>query len=469
MGTDAFLTGESEIAVGALRRAPLSHFRWVMLALLFAATSINYLDRQILSLLKPLLDQELHWTNAQFGWVNGLFQGAYALGLLAFGRFIDRHGTRLGYAVSIAAWSLAAMGHALAGSVAGFAAWRMALGIGEGGNFPAAIATVARWFPAAERPLATSLFNAGANVGAMAAPALVPWVAVTWGWRAPFVGAGVAGLVWIGWWWWLTSWPDGRSCGVNASGMERSSPTHERFLGDESHGDGFHSTDPGADARVAAAATPTWGSLLRMRAAWGFIVAKLLTDPVWWFFLIWLPGYFHEVHHLDLKGSAPLLVSLYAGVTALSVGGGWCAGRLARAGWSVTATRKLCLAVAALAVLPIVMVREVQDPWAAVALIGLAGGAHQAWSATLYTTVADVFPRRAVATVVGMGSMAGAVGGMLFPILTGILLDRYQATGAIGTGYAILFSVCAGAYVVAFVANHLLVPRFVPAQIGGEN
>lgn len=418
-------------------------FRWVICALLFGATTINYIDRQILSLLKPVFEKEMGWTNEQFGYLNSLFQGAYALSLLGFGWFIDRYGTKLGYAVSIASWSVAAAGHALASTFGGFAAWRVALGLGEGGNFPAAVKTVAQWFPARERPVATTLFNSGANVGALVAPATIPFIAAAWGWQWAFIIAGALGLLWIIAWWAFYSAPrDSRFANAaECDHIEAGSPT------------------------VANETPIPWLSLLGQRGAWSFIVAKLLTDPVWWFFLIWLPGYFHDVYGTDIKGSAPMLVTLYGIVTVLSIAGGWLSGRLAALGWSVTATRKASMALFACCVLPILLVPRFHDPWIAVALIGLAGAAHQAWSATIFTTVSDLFPKRAVASVVGMGGMAGALGGMAFPIVTGLLLDHYKAAGSIAAGYDVLFYGCSSAYLVAFALNHLLAPRFEPVEL----
>lgn len=415
------------------------HYRWIICALLFLATTINYVDRQILSLLKPILDEQLKWSNAQFGLVNSAFQGAYALGLLAFGWFIDRYGTRIGYATSIAAWSLAALGHALVASVGGFVIARICLGLGEGGNFPSAIKVVAQWFPKRERAFATSIFNSGANVGAILAPAVVPWIAFRWSWRAAFVLAGLAGLCWLTLWLPLYGAPD-RKCA-----SEELTHIHQ-------------------DAEEAIGARIPWSRLLRYRQTWSFIAAKFLTDPVWWFFLIWLPDYFKQTRGLDIKKSWLHLVSIYTIVTVLSIAGGWITGYLAKSGWSMTRARKTTMFFFALCVLPIVFASGAGN-WTAVLLIGLAGAAHQAWSANLYTTVSDMFPQSAVASIIGLGSTAGALGGMLFPVLTGLLLDSFKAAGNIRGGYALLFAFCAGAYLVAFGVNHMLARRFEPVPI----
>ena len=422
----------------------VGRYRWVICSLLFLATTINYMDRQILSLLKPILDDKLHWTNQQFGQVNSAFQAAYAVGLLLFGAFIDRFGSRIGYAVSIAAWSLAAIGHSAVGSISGFMMARVALGLGEGGNFPSSIKAVALWFPKRERALATALFNGGANVGAIIAPAVVPVLALTFGWQMPFVVMGVAGLGWLLLWLPLYNDPDK---------VARVSPAERDHI----------AADTAADGDATAERLP-WRSLLRYRQTWSFIVAKFITDPVWWFFLIWLPTYFKSTRDLDIKSSWVLLVSIYSLITVLSIAGGWLTGVLAHSRLGVGRARKTAMLIFASCVVPILFVTRTST-WGSVLLIGIAGAAHQAWSANLFTTVSDMFPKRAVASVVGIGGMAGSVGGILFPIYTGKLLDRFQVAGNITAGYATLFGICSTAYLVAFALNHLLAPRFVPIDI----
>jgi ACS family hexuronate transporter-like MFS transporter len=422
----------------------VGRYRWLVCALLFCATTVNYMDRQILSLLKPILDGELRWTNAEFGMINAAFQAAYALGLLGFGALIDRIGTKLGYAISIAAWSLAALSHALVGSVNGFFAARFALGLGEGGNFPSAIKAVALWFPPRERAYATALFNSGSNVGAIIAPAVVPWLAFSFGWRSAFVAAGIAGLLWIAFWLPLYDVPE-KIARLGA--------------GERAH---IHSQDGPASPSVDGAPI-RWLEILRHRQAWAFIAAKFLTDPVWWFFLIWLPDYFKKTRGLSIKESWVHLVTIYAIVTVLSILGGWLSGFLTGRGMSVSRARKTALFTFACTVLPILGVTHVGN-WAAVVLIGLAGASHQAWSANLFTSASDLFPKRAVASVVGLGSMAGSLGGILFPIFSGRLLDRFAAAGDVTAGYALLFAICGSAYLVAFGVNHLLAPTFEPVR-----
>ena len=422
--------------------AKTGNYRWTICTLLFLATTINYVDRQILSLVKPILDVELGWSNEEFGIVNAVFQGAYGFGLLFFGWFVDRYGSKVGYAVSIVAWSLAAMGHSVVSTVTGFMIARASLGVSEGGNFPSAIKATAQWFPKRERAYATSIFNAGTNVGAIVAPALVPWIAYTWGWQMAFVVAGIAGLLWLFLWIPLYDRPE-KSKRLKAAERE--------FI--ESDREELNETQK-----------VSWLRLLRYRQTWSFIVAKFMTDPVWWFFLIWLPDYFKKTRNLDIKESWIHLVTIYVIVTILSIFGGWVIGYLNKQGWSITRARKTGMFVFALCVIPIFLVAELGE-WGAVLLIGLAGSAHQAWSANLYTTVSDMFPKKAVASVIGIGGMAGATGGMLFPIFSGRLLDNFTATGNVTAGYTVLFTICAFAYVITFIFHHLLAPKFETFQL----
>ena len=423
----------------------IARFRWIIVGLLFLATTINYIDRQILALLKPLLDTELGWSNEQYGNVNSAFQAAYAISYVAFGWFIDRVGIKLGYTVSIVCWSLAAMGHSFVGSVRGFFLARIALGTGEGGNFPACIKTAACWFPQRERAFAATLFNSGTNVAPLIAPAIVPWIAQNYGWHMCFIVAGVAGFVWLSLWLPLFQ---------NQPGQSRFVSPAEREL-----------IESDRQPTTADGATISWGRLFGLRQTWAILIAKFLTDPVWWFFLIWLPDFFKKTRGLDLKGSWLHLVAIYAIATALSLCGGWFSGHLIARGWPITRARKTAMFVFSLLVIPVVFAPQTNE-WLAVFLIGLAGAAHQAWSATIYATTSDMFPKRTIAAISGIAGMAGAVGGMLFPKFTGMLLDHYKLTaGGETAGYTILFILCGSAYVVAFAFNHLLAPRFEQIQI----
>ncbi len=426
--------------------AHVGNVRWIICTLLFFATTINYIDRQILALIKEFLDRDLGWTNEQFGLVNSAFQGAYAVGLLAFGWFVDRYGTKIGYGVSIVMWSVAAMAHALVGSVGGFFAARVALGVSEGGNFPSAIKAVALWFPKRERAFATAIFNSGANVGAIIAPAVIPIIAFTLGWRWAFIFAGIAGLLWMLFWIPLYEIPE----------------RHKRLSAAE-----LELIRSDKDADTSNEAPIGWIRSLRYPQTWSFVVAKFMTDPVWWFFLIWLPDYFKSTRGLDIKHSWLHLVTIYGIVTVLSIAGGWVTGYLTGRGWSVTRARKTGMFLFALCVLPVLAATKVGD-WPAVLIIGLAASAHQAWSANLYTTVSDMFEKKDVGTIVGLGGMAGSIGGILFPWISGRILDRYHALGDVTHGYAILFAICAFAYLAAFAIHHLLAPKFEPFHPAGS-
>lgn len=428
----------SHATVGSDATSKVGHYRWVICSLLFLATTINYVDRQILALIKEMLDAELGWTNEQFGMVNSAFQGAYAVGLLTFGWFVDRFGTKIGYAVSLTLWSLAAIGHAAVGSVRGFFVARLGLGFSEGGNFPSAIKAVALWFPKKERAFATALFNSGTNVGAIVAPAIIPAIAFAFGWRAAFICAGAVGFLWLLLWLPFYDVPE-RHPRISKSELAYvQSDRDEAGTGGEPMG---------------------WGRALRLPQTWSFIVAKFMTDPVWWFFLIWLPDFFKKTRGLDIRHSWVHLVTIYSIVTVLSVAGGWLPGYLNRCGWSVTRARKTGMFLYALCVLPILGATRVGE-WPAVLLIGLAGSAHQAWSANLFTTVSDMFAKKDVGTIVGIGGMAGSVGGILFPWFSGWLLDRFPAS----QGYGILFAICASVYLIAFAIHHLLAPSFTPLE-----
>lgn len=420
--------------------APLGGYRWVVCALLFFATTVNYVDRQILALIKEFLDAELGWSNEQFGLVNSAFAGAYAVGLLVFGWLVDRYGTKIGYAVSIAMWSTAALSHALVGSVAGFFAVRIFLGVSEGGNFPSAIKAVALWFPRKERALATAIFNSGTNVGALIAPLTIPAIALTLGWRWAFVFAGIAGFLWLLAWIPLYEVP--------ARSRRLGRPELEYINSD------VETQGPEGGAPMGAVRA------LRLRQTWSFIMGKFLTDPIWWFFLIWLPDYFRRTRGLDIKHSWIHIVTIYGIVTVLGVTGGWFTGYLTGLGWTVTRARKTGMLLFAFLVLPILAVTKVGD-WSAVLILGLAASAHQAWSANLFTTVSDMFPKRDVGTVVGLGGMAGSISGMLFPWFSGWILDHFNAT----QGYAFLFAICGFAYLIAFAVHHALAPRFEPIPI----
>lgn len=408
--------------------ARVGHYRWVICALLFFATTINYLDRQVLGLLATPLQKELGWSESDYGWITAAFTGAYAIGLLGVGRLMDWLGTRQGFSLSVICWSVAAMGHALASSVFGFIVARFSLGLSEAGNFPGAIKTVAEWFPKKERALATGIFNSGSNVGAILAPLLVPWIALNYGWRWAFIITGAIGFVWLIFWLALYRRPE----------------EHPRLSQAELDYIRSDQAEPLTPIR--------WSRLLPHRQTWAFALGKFFTDPIWWFFLFFLPKFFNETYGLTLTGLGPPLVVIYLAADVGSIGGGWLSSTLIKRGWSVNAGRKTAMLVCALSVVPIFFAARASNLWSAVALISLATAAHQGWSANLYTLVSDTFPRRAVGSVVGIGGFAGAVGGMLISTVTGYLL---QWTGS----YVPIFFVAASAYLFALLVIHLLVPK----------
>jgi ACS family hexuronate transporter-like MFS transporter len=404
-------------------------------ALLFAATTINYVDRQVLGILAPTLQRELGWSETAYGDVVSWFSFAYAIGFLGMGQLLDRVGVRKGFAYSIVAWSLAAMGHALVRTTAGFSIARAALGLGESGNFPGAIKAVAEWFPKRERALATGIFNAGSNVGAIITPIAVPWIALTWGWRAAFIATGALGFIWLAFW----------------LAIYRSPESHQQLSAAElSH----IRSDPSESTRPVA-----WRGLLGHRQTWAFVLGKFLTDPIWWFYLYWLPKFLDARFGISLSGIAAPLVAIYVVADVGSVGGGWLSSALIKHGWSVNAGRKTALLIAAVLIMPTMFAPSAGSMWGAVGIVSVAAAAHQWWSANLFTTASDMFPRRAVASVVGIGGFAGAMGGMLFQRLTGRIL---QATG---NNYSTIFMICGLAYVTAWVLIQLLAPRLEKVRL----
>jgi ACS family hexuronate transporter-like MFS transporter len=424
----------------------MKNYRWVIVALLFFATSINYIDRQVIGLLKPVLEKQFNWDDRTFGYINSIFQLFYAGGLLVFGYVIDKIGTKLGYAISVLIWSLAAMAHALSGSTVGFAAARAVLGIGESGNFPAAIKSVAEWFPKKERSFATGLFNSGTNIGAVIAPIMVPWILGIWGWRQAFLITGSLGFIWLIAWYIFYDIP---------SKQKRLSSKEYEYI---------HSDDLQTNGKFDPSPVP-WKKLFIFRQTWAFLVGKFLTDPIWWFFLLWLPDYFSGTFQLDLRKPGWPLVIVYTSTSLGSIGGGYLSSYLIKKGWSVPKARKTAMLIFAFAVLPVVTARYATNMWTAVALISLAASAHQAWSATIFTTASDIFPKKAVSSVVGIGGMAGSVGGIIFPIIVGNILNYFKLLGNKTAGYNIIFTICGCAYLVAWLIMHFLMPDMKQADL----
>jgi len=414
--------------------AKVGMYRWRVCAMLLAATTINYVDRQVLGVLAPFLQDEIGWSEMQYGAIVTAFQAAYAIGLLCAGAIIDRLGTKAGYAIAICVWSIAAMSHSLAASVAGFMIARFLLGLGEAGNFPAAIKTVAEWFPRRERAFATGIFNSGSNIGAIVAPLLVPVIAVTWGWQAAFLFTGALSATWLAVWLLTYRTPEQQPA------LSAAELAHIR------------SDPPEPSAKVP------WRRILRHRQAWAFVAAKFITDPIWWFFLFWLPKFLNAEYGLTLLALGLPLVAIFVLADVGSILGGWLAGRFLRLGWSVNRARKGAMLVCALCVVPIVFAAQADNLWLAVALIGLATAGHQGWSANVFTLTSDMFPRHAVASVVGIGGFAGAVGGMMIATFIGWLL---QTTGS----YLPVFLMAGSAYLVALLIVHLLAPQLAPARL----
>src|SRR6267378_2073066 len=395
----------------------IGRLRWSICALLFFATTINYVDRQVIGILSKDLQAAFHWTEIDYGNIVAAFNAAYALGLLFAGRLIDRFGTKIGYAAALTIWSLAAMAHALARSAFGFGVARAALGVGEAGNFPAAIKTTAEWFPKKERALATGIFNAGSNVGAIVAPLTVPWIALHWGWQWAFILTGAIGLVWLSFWIPLYARPELHSR------VGKAELAHIQ-----------------SDPPDSPAARIPWVQLIPYRQTSAFAIGKALTDPIWWFYLYWVPPFLRSNHGLDLTTIGLPLIAIYVIADIGSIGGGWLSSTMIKRGWTINRARKSAMLICALLVTPIIFASRVSNLWAAVAIIGLAAAAHQGWSANIFTTASDMFPRRAVGSVVGIGGMAGALGGATMQVATGYIL---QSTGG---NYMLIFVIAGSAY-----------------------
>ncbi len=447
-------TGRLPLRPGSASQSRGGWQRWGVCALLFLAATINYIDRQVIGILKPTLVKEFGWSDERiYGSIVFSFQLAYALGLLLSGRAMDRLGTRLGFALAVSLWSLAAIFHAaadwfpwlrlptpyldattgvtlvmLSGAAAGFALARFALGLGEAGNFPAAIKTVAEWFPRKERALATGIFNSGTNVGALLTPLIVPWITLRWGWQWAFVATGLTGFLWLGLW-------------LKFYRPVESHPHLSRAERDYIRSDPAESEKP-----------VSWRSVLPHRVTWAFALGKFMTDPIWWIYLFWVPDFLNRNHQLDLQSMGLPIVVIYLVADVGSISGGWLSSALIARGWPTGRARKLAMLACALAVVPIMAAARVSNLWLAVSLVGLAAAAHQGWSANLYTLVSDAFPRNAVASVVGFGGMAGAVGGMLIALVVGFILQR---TGS----YVPIFIIAGSAYLLALGVIHIVAPR----------
>jgi len=418
--------------------APVSssagYFRWVICTLLLFGTTKNYMDRNVLGVLNKTLQHDLGWTEIDYSNLVIAFQAAYAMGMIVVGRIIDKLGTRMGYALAMIFWSLASMATALANSLTSFGISRVALGLGEAAVFPASIKAVAEWFPKKERALATGIFNAGTSIGAMLTPVVVPWINARWGWRGAFVGIGALGFVWLGFWLWIYRKPE-----------DHARLSHAEFA--------YIRSDP-----QPASGNVKWSALLPLRQTWAFVAGKSLTDPIWWFYLFWVPGFLQSKHGLTLTGIGAPIVVIYLISDVGSVAAGWLSSSLIKHGTAVNTSRKFTMLLCAVGVVPVVFTYRVESTWSAVLLLGLATACHQGFSANLFTLTSDMFPARAVGSVVGIGGMAGAIGGLFIATIVGHVL---QWTGS----YRVPFLIAGSAYLVALAMIHLLVPRMEPVKI----
>lgn len=424
------------IAVTADITSTIGRRRWIICALLFFAATINYIDRQVFGIVTTdeAFRATIGWSPVEYGWIQTAFQAAYGVGLLLVGSLMDKIGTRKGFSFAMVFWSAAAMAHALARSAVGFGFARIALGLGEAGNFPASIKTVAEWFPKKERALATGIFNSGTNIGAVIAPLTVPIIAVTWGWEWAFVLTGAIGFIWLAFWLALYRKPE------DDPNLSKAELAHIQ-------------SDAEEPVRKIA-----WARLIPHKQTWSFAIGKFLTDPIWWVWLFWLPPFLNAKFGLDITKLGPPLIVIYVIADIGSIAGGWLSSNLMKKGWSVSSGRKLAMLICAVCVLPVVFATSTSNLWVSVLLIGLAAAAHQGWSANLFTTASDMFPCQAVGSVVGFGGMAGSVGGMILQASVGYIV---QYTGS----YFSVFIIAASAYMVALLIIHLLTPKLEPATI----
>jgi ACS family hexuronate transporter-like MFS transporter len=417
----------NSVSTKEITKETIGKYRWVICTLLFFATTINYVDRSIMGVLAPTLRDEIGWTDQEYGYISAAFTQAYAIGFIFAGWFIDKVGSRLGYSIYLTLWSIAAAAHALARSAFGFGLARFGLGLGESGNFPAAIKTVAEWFPKKERALATGIFNAGSNVGAVLAPLVVPWLALNWGWQSAFMVTGLVGLIWVLFWWPVYRKP---------AEHPKLSKTELAYI---------ESDPPDTPVKIP------WLKLIPLKQTWAFAIGKFLTDAIWWFYLFWFPLFMNDRFGINLAGIGLPMITVYLMADVGSVGGGWLSSFLLKRNWTVNAARKTAMLICALCILPVSMAPHVSGAWVAVFLIGVATAAHQGFSANIFTTTSDMFPRKAVGSVVGIGGFAGAMGGVFMNLGAGWLRKTPEAE--------IMFAIAAVVYLIALLIMHLLVPK----------
>ena len=419
----------------------MGKYRWTICGMVFFATTINYLDRAVISLLKAPLTIQYNWTETDYANIVIVFQLCYAIGLIGAGRIIDKLGTKIGYALATTLWSIAAMMHAAVSGTVGFMAVRGFLGITEAGNFPAAVKSIAEWFPKKERALATGIFNSGTNIGAILAPLTVPFIANAWGWKWAFILTGLTGFIWLVLWIIIYDVPQKHT--------KLSTAEYDHIHSDNEVEEGVETTKI------------PWVKLIGYRQAWAYSIGKFMTDPIWWFFLFWLPDFLQKQYHLSSTEIALPIALVYTMAAFGSVFGGWLPLYFIKKGWSVFRSRKTAMFSYALFVLPVAFTQYVggMNMWLAILLIGVATSAHQAWSANLYTTVSDMFPKTAVGSVIGFGGMFGALGSIFIARSAGLLFDHYKGLGHVETGYQIMFIICSIAYLIAWLLMHFMVPK----------
>ncbi|MDO7744589.1 MAG: MFS transporter [Pedobacter sp.] len=451
-----------------MKDTKMSNYRWTICALLFFATTVNYLDRQVLSLLHPMLEKEFNWTNSDYANITSAFQFVYAISMLFAGRIVDKLGTKWGYAISLIIWSAGAVMHATAipvgeglaailgwaglglipVSVLGFIASRAVLAFGESGNFPAAIKATAEYFPKKERAFATGIFNSGANIGAVLAPLTVPWIAEKWGWESTFLIVGGVGLIWLFFWFVFYDKPE-KQKKITQSELDY-------IYSDKLENDGI--------VEIENVEKVAWFKLLGYKQTWAFAFGKFMTDGVWWFFLFWLPSYLKVQYGMVGTSIMMPLTVLYSMTMIGSIGGGWFPMYFMKKGFSPYDGRMKAMLIIALFPLVVLAAQPLGHLtfWIPVILIGIGASAHQAWSANIFTTVSDMFPKKAIGSVIGIGGMAGGIGGVVISKLGGALFDYYKELGHTQTGYTIMFAICAVAYLIAWSVMKLLVPKYNP-------
>lgn len=422
-----------------------SKIRWVVVSLLFFATTINYIDRQVIGLLKPIIEKDLNWTEADYGYIVTAFQIAYAVGLLLSGRVLDKLGVRLGYTWAIVVWSLGGILHALVNSVLGFGIARAVLGLGEAANFPAAVKTVAEWFPKKERALATGIFNSGSNIGAIVAPIIVVGITLNFSWKWAFIITGLLGFIWIIFW----------------IMIYRSPENHPKVSKRELAyilSDNEPSADAPQDSGTATETHLTWGRLFQHRETYAICLSRFLTDWVWWFFLFWTPDFLNKTQNIDLKSTVLPLIIIYSLASFGGIFGGGLSSQLIKSGKSVDFSRKMAILICALLALPLLFATQVQNLWVVVIIIGFATAAHQGWASNIYTVVSDIYPKKAVATLIGLTSFTGAIGGAFAASFVGLVLD-------ISGSYTLIFIIASTMYLLAWLVLKLMIPKIKPIQV----